>query len=309
MPLSRSSLAALAIATAAACSQPNTRPSRPGAPAAAGALAVRSFTSSTDGYGVGVSSHLIVGPTEAVLVDGQLYRADAEAVVQLVRASGRRLTRVFLTHAHPDHFMGLDIIRAAFPDAAFVATPPVLADYNAGAPPTFRSLKGQLGELVADRLVALTALEGTSLVIDGESVEVIDVGTAGESAHAAALALPTGPALIAGDLVYSGVHLYLGECTSAGWKSALDALAARRFTAVYAGHGPSGDAALIEETRRYIEDVIPLLEANREGSKAGGGADPAGRAAISAVAARYPGWRSGYLLEASTKQFYTGCTR
>ena len=58
---------------------------------------------------------LIKGRQEAVLVDNCLIQSDAEKLVRMIRASGRELSAVLITHAHPDHYFGLPAIRAAFP--------------------------------------------------------------------------------------------------------------------------------------------------------------------------------------------------
>ncbi len=293
----------LAALTLTGCAQPKTNTQ------VTGKLTVQSYTASTDGFGVGVSSHLILGPTEAILVDGQLYRSDADAVVELVRASRKKLTTVFLTHAHPDHFMGLDVIRTAFPDATFVSVPGVVADFAASAPATFQALKSKLGPAVADQLVTLAALAEPALSIDGEPVEVTEVASPGESAHAAMLALPTESAAITGDLVYRGVHLYLGECTSSGWKSDLDALATRQFKTLYPGHGPAGDATALQATAGYLDDVVSILQTNPGRAATDAGADPRIASAVATIEAKFPGWKSEYLVTASTTQYYAACDR
>jgi glyoxylase-like metal-dependent hydrolase (beta-lactamase superfamily II) len=102
-----------------------------GSGGATSAVAVQTYTASGDPPGgVAVNSHLVLGKTEAVLVDGQLYKVDAEKVVSMIQASGKALKTVFLTHAHPDHYMGFAVIRDAFPAASFVTTAAVLADFR-----------------------------------------------------------------------------------------------------------------------------------------------------------------------------------
>lgn len=53
-----------------------------------------------------MNSYLVLGDKEALVVDGQFFKADATKVVDLIKASGKTLTAVFLTHAHPDHYYG-----------------------------------------------------------------------------------------------------------------------------------------------------------------------------------------------------------
>jgi len=294
-------LGAATIACLGACSSSTIS----SAPAALHDLTVQAYTAKTDATGVGVSSYLVAGPSEAILVDAQLYRADADAVVAMVRASGKRLTTVFLTHAHPDHFMGLDVVRRAFPDAAIVSTPAVVADYAATAPATFQALKGALGDAVADALVTPRAVDGRALAIDGRSIEILEAARAGESAHAAALVLDREAAIVAGDILYNDVHLYLAECTSDGWKSDLDAIAARHPKTVYPGHGGPGGPEVIDGVRQYIDDVVPILASTPET----GGAEARAAAAEASIHAKYPSFRSDYLLDVSVSRYYQGCAK
>jgi hypothetical protein len=70
-----------------------------------------------------VSSELVTGDADAVLIDAQFQRNDAEALVQKIKASGKKLTTVYISHSDPDYYFGLDVIQAAFPEAKIVATP------------------------------------------------------------------------------------------------------------------------------------------------------------------------------------------
>src|SRR5271170_4355066 len=69
---------------------------------------------------------LIKGREEAVLVDSCFIQSDAQKLVKLIRSSGRELTSVLVTHAHPDHYFGLGAIREAFPAAKMYARKEVI---------------------------------------------------------------------------------------------------------------------------------------------------------------------------------------
>src|SRR5664279_5053999 len=73
------------------------------------------------------SAVLVTGATEAVLVDAGFTRADGHRLVAAVLDSGKTLKTVFVSHADPDFYFGLEALADAFPDAAFVATPVVIA--------------------------------------------------------------------------------------------------------------------------------------------------------------------------------------
>jgi glyoxylase-like metal-dependent hydrolase (beta-lactamase superfamily II) len=267
---------------------------------------VQTYSSSATGMvDIQVNSHLVVGGTEAVLVDSQFLVADAQAVADMVTKSGRKLTTVLLTHAHPDHYLGLAVIHAAFPSAAIVTTPGVLTDFKANAPATLALLqKVGLASVIASSLVTPSPLAGDIITLDGKPMQVVEMPNAGETAHAAALALPGG-ALISGDLLMNHVHLYLGECHSEGWQQNLDAVKAMGFTTFYPGHGKAPvDLSVYADDTSYIAGAIPILRA-AEGSDASAGdaGDPRVGVAIGEITAKFPDYESQFVLGFSTSTF------
>ena len=51
-----------------------------------------------------------------------LRRANAQ-LADWIAASERRLSTIYITHGHPDHFFGLKLLRDPFPEARALATP------------------------------------------------------------------------------------------------------------------------------------------------------------------------------------------
>lgn len=78
-----------------------------------------------------VSSEIVSGKTEAILIDAQFQRNDAQALVSRIKASGKTLKAVYVSHSDPDYYFGLETIHAAFPDAKIVATPQTVAAIEA----------------------------------------------------------------------------------------------------------------------------------------------------------------------------------
>jgi glyoxylase-like metal-dependent hydrolase (beta-lactamase superfamily II) len=69
-----------------------------------------------------VASVIVSGKTDAILIDAQFSRAEAHKVVERIRASGKKLTVVYVSHGDPDFYFGLDVVQDAFPKAKIVAT-------------------------------------------------------------------------------------------------------------------------------------------------------------------------------------------
>jgi hypothetical protein len=73
-----------------------------------------------------ISSTLISGERDAVLVDTPITVEQARALANWVVASGENLTTVYAIHGHGDHFFGASTVLERFPGARFVARPDVI---------------------------------------------------------------------------------------------------------------------------------------------------------------------------------------
>ena len=176
--------------------------------------------------------------------------------------SGKTLRTVMISHAHPDHFMGLDVITERFPDAQVVSTQNVVTDTRTDGPWMFSMLQGKLGPEGPTQLVIPKALAEPVLTLDGVKLQVVEFGE-GESKHIAAVYIPELKSLLSADLVYNQAHLYLQEKHLDSWLLRLDELeefTKDRVTTIHPGHGKAAGLELIEETRSYLHDFADAVE-------------------------------------------------
>src|SRR5262249_26865277 len=68
------------------------------------------------------TSTLIFGDRDAVLVDALVTAREAAALADWVALHERRLTTIYITHGHADHWLGLSVVLDRFPQARAVAT-------------------------------------------------------------------------------------------------------------------------------------------------------------------------------------------
>ncbi len=209
---------------------------------------------------------LIYGQRDAILVDTFLTEQHSKELLDWVVESGRNLTTIYVTHAHGDHFFGLKLLLDRFPKARALATASVVAGIQKQIKPDFiRSVweprfPGQL----PSQLVAPEVLEEDSVYLEGEELNVVDLGHT-DTSHTTALHAPSIDLVIAGDGVYNNTHLYLAECDEKAreeWLRALDKIDALQPQAVVAGHGvldPDSSPRHIQETRCYIHDFNAAL--------------------------------------------------
>ena len=200
---------------------------------------------------------LVMGKTDAALIDVPFTRSDAHRVVADILESGKALKFVYITHDHPDHFMSLEVVADAFPDARLIAAPAVVADIWRSLPAKLRRWGPMLGANGPRRPVVPVAWDQPAFQIEGRELRILGP-MQGDHVHATAIYIPSLEAIVAGDLVFENIHLWLGEHTPArrkDWLRSLDQLMALHPAIVVAGHQLPGDPqspAALQFTRDYL---------------------------------------------------------
>jgi len=243
-------------------------------------LRLQEYVSDTVSFNV--VSTLIVGPTEVMLVDAQMTKHDGERLAEMIAATGRMLTSIFITHPNEDHAFGLQTVLARFPDTPVYMTAAAAEDFARNAERFTKTLQRFLKEDAPDGAVTPQVLPSRRLSVDGEAVEIIadlqgDVWTPVNSF----VYIPSLGAVIAGDIVFSGVHPFLAHSTPAtreAWQASLDAVAEKSPRVVVPGHKPSVDhpdspdaiqfmaryLRDFDDTRARVADVDQLVAAMQE---------------------------------------------
>jgi glyoxylase-like metal-dependent hydrolase (beta-lactamase superfamily II) len=207
-----------------------------------------------------ITSTLIFGEHDAVLVDAMTTVAEAEALADWVALHNRNLETIYITHAHFDHFYGLGILLDRFPAARAITTPKALNAMQMSFSPTVERLARRLfpGQ-VPTRLVAPEPYEPATFFLEGHELRIIEQGRT-DCPDSTSLYVPSIGLIVAGDVVYNQCRMYVGDTTPESrrnWIEALDRLSALNPAIVVAGHkkpGAPDSPAAIQETRRYLED-------------------------------------------------------
>lgn len=239
-------------------------------------LSIQRFTSSE--AGAWSNSYLISGVSDAMLFDVFMLRGEAAELAKAIEKSEKTLQAVMISHAHPDHFMGIDAIVERFPTAHVLSTANVVADIQQDGPWMFSMLQNKLGAQGPKRLIVPEPLSEPVLRIGGNELEVVEFAEC-ESKHIASVYIPAARALLSADLVYNGAHLYVAEKHILSWQERLGELetfAKDRVSTIHPGHGTAGDLGLIAQTRTYLNDFAEAVKAGD------------GTAAEQQILAKYP---------------------
>ena len=211
-----------------------------------------------------ITSTLIFGEHDAVLVDAMLTVAEAEALADWVALHNRNLETIYITHAHFDHFYGLGILLDRFPGARAIATPSALNAMQVSfTPPVERLARRMFPGQVPTKLVAPEAYEHDTFTLEGQELRIIQQGRT-DSPDSTSLYVPSIGLIVAGDVVYNRCHMYVGDTTPESrenWIADLDRLAALNPAMVVAGHkkpGAPDSPSAIQDTKRYLQDFDRL---------------------------------------------------
>lgn len=213
-----------------------------------------------------MSSTLIAGAEEAVLVDTLVTLDQVDALAEWVRGFGKRVTGVYITHGHQDHWIGLARIQEHFPEARGIATHEVVerARFEATDPGLSAYWKAIFPGELPQTAVLPEPLSGDQFELEGQVLRAVSVGQ-GDTEFSTVLHVPSAAAVVGGDVVYNGVHMMTAETdekSREAWIASLDAVAALNPKIVVAGHKSVGAPDLPESigaSQQYLRDFSRIV--------------------------------------------------
>ncbi len=248
-----------------------------------GKLRVHTYTAPDDGWCV--NSHIVETDRQVVVIDAQYTLTYAREVVAYAAGLGKPIGRLYITHYHPDHLLGAPAFSCPIYAIASVA-----AKIDAVGDRIAAEEHEKLGDMIplhAERpsQIVMPGIEE----IDGVRFEFIHLQHA-ETQDALMVGLPDHGVLITQDLLYNGVHVFIGERAFDGWSAALRRTQALNYERLLPGHGPPGGPELYSAMSQYLATARDALSGSSSGDEL-----------KSRLIAAFPHHRAKVLLEHQTR--------
>jgi len=230
-------------------------------------LKLQVFTGSAEGFLV--NSTLVSGQKDAILIDAQFTLADGKKVADAIKASGKTLTTVYVTHSHPDHYFGFPSVKETFPNAKLVALPATVAEIQKTWEGKVKQWKPLYKEAITAKPVLPDALSGTSLELEGEKFDVVG-GVQGDDAQNSYVWIPSLHAAVVGDIAYDNVFPWTAETNAEArktWLASLDRVSALHPAIVVPGHQTADrkqDPGTLTFTKDYLVAYDEALTASKK---------------------------------------------
>lgn len=201
------------------------------------------------------STHIIETPNALVLFDTQFLLPNALDFRAYADEIGKPIDRVFLTHEHPDHFLGSE----AFADLDIYALPAVSEAVAASGDAEVEEKQADFGDAIAGSFVTPLEVEPGSIEIDGVEFILEEIDDA-EAEVQLVTFIPEAGAVVAGDIVYSGVHLIMAGQPDP-WTVALNTLkdSSDEYPIVLAGHGLPATPAVYDANIEWLAKANELI--------------------------------------------------
>jgi|SRR6218665_2184543 len=231
-----------------------------------GNLKLQVYNASENSFGV--ASVIVSGKTDAVLIDAQFTLADAEKVAQEIKASGKKLTTIYVSHADPDYYFGLEIFKKYFPEVVAYASPASVEAIKATAQKKLDVWGERLGKAITSNVILPQVLKGNSIELEGHKLEIVGLE---EFPNKTFVWIPSIKAVVGGINVFGTTfHLWMADAQTPearkSWITVLEKITALKPEIVIPAHAKSDsdfNLKAVNHTKSYIQFYEDALKTNK----------------------------------------------
>ncbi|PSN58840.1 putative metallo-beta-lactamase domain protein [Corynespora cassiicola Philippines] len=220
-----------------------------------------------------ISSTLIYGEKEAILVDAPITKKQSSALADWVASilgSRIRLVALYVTHGHGDHWFGIPTLIARFPGLRVIATRGTIQHMREdGSGEAFKRWTTLFPAQIDDPISLDTIYELPSsgeFRLENYDLRAIEVGHS-DTHDSTILWVPEIKLAVCGDVVYGHVHQLLATAKTPelrqAWIRAIELVEALKPEMVVPGHQLPGELPgrwHLTNSKQYINDFTEMIE-------------------------------------------------
>jgi glyoxylase-like metal-dependent hydrolase (beta-lactamase superfamily II) len=212
----------------------------------------------SDESGFAVASVILLGKTDAALIDGQWSLSNGHRVAAEILETGKHLKTIYITHAHPDHYFGLGPVVEAFPEAKIIALPSVAQTINKqmfGKIDHWRDIIGPTN--VPTKAINIEPMTHNYFELEGKRIEILPE-IMGDLKYNTVVWIPSIKTLYGSDVLFNQAHPFTCEVTAEErrqWIKDIERLEKMGAEVVIPGHQKPGmpfDNSSFSFTREYL---------------------------------------------------------
>jgi len=236
------------------------------------------------------TTQIIETRNKQVVVDAQFLRPFAKEAVSYIKSLNKPVERVIISHAHPDHWFGLEFFQD-YPIYSLKETQQVI---EKAGDAMIKGNKAKRGDLVTDlKVVPSHIIREGKETIDGLEYIFEKVADA-EAGVQLLIKIPELKVLIGQDLFFNDAHLFIGQGAFDGWLTVMEDLKKDKNNKyIFVGHGKPTDNSIFDDMIEYITTAKEIY--NRVDN---------GEELKKQLVAKYPERKIPFMLDISNKFLY-----
>ncbi len=217
-----------------------------------------------------VTSVLLEGKREVILVDAQFSKEDAKRVVELIKKTGKELSMIFISYSDPDFYFGLYDILQEFPKVKVYSTAQTAYLIQATKEEKMAIWSPRLGENAPEKIVVPAVLSQNYFLLEDRRIEVKKIP--GDEQHAF-LWIPSARTILGGVYLTAGEHPWVADSQSkeerVKWVAGLQVMEELQPEYAIPAHFAAGKTRLkgdapIAFTRQYLAALEQVLAGGTE---------------------------------------------
>ncbi|MDF2419023.1 MBL fold metallo-hydrolase [Acinetobacter beijerinckii] len=166
-------------------------------------LKIQNFLAKPEHFGV--TSTLIEGDKEVLLVNAQFSKSEALRIAADILDSGKSLKTIFVSYGDPDFYFGLDVFKQYFPNVQIIATPETVKHIQDTQALKVAYWGPKMGSNAPSKIIVPQAYTAKTLKLENENIEIKG------NKELTYLWIPSAKAVVGGIPVSSGIHLWMAD--------------------------------------------------------------------------------------------------